>query len=193
VIAVIPARGGSRRIPKKNIKKFHDIPIIAYSIEAAEKSGLFDRIIVSTDDTSIANVARRYGAEIHVRPKALADNNIGTQEVAQDVLKTVSADPDYSCVIYATSPLLAVEDLRRGLDLLKSNRSLSYAYSTDELGSDAGCFYWGKTWSFICGDPLHENSINVPISEDRVCDINTFDDWNRALEMHKKLGGNHGS
>ncbi|DAB32064.1 MAG TPA: pseudaminic acid cytidylyltransferase, partial [Sulfurospirillum sp. UBA11407] len=73
-VAIIPARGGSKRIPKKNIKEFCGKPMIAYSIEAAKKSELFDKIVVSTDDESIAQVAKSFGAEVLKRPKELADD-----------------------------------------------------------------------------------------------------------------------
>ena len=93
----------------------------------------------------------------------------------------------YACVLYATSPLLSPYDLRRGFKLLKSNRSKHYAVSVGKDGVDSGNFYIGKTESFINGVPLEGNSINVPLDEDRVCDINTMDDWKRAEKMFKKL------
>lgn len=81
-IAVIPARGGSKRIPRKNIKSFHGKHMIAWSIEAARSSGLFDRIVVSTDDTEIAEVAKAWGAEVpFMRPEALSDDHAGTTPV----------------------------------------------------------------------------------------------------------------
>ncbi len=109
-IAIIPARGGSTRIPKKNIKDFLGKPIIAYSIETAKKSNLFDSVIVSTDDEEIASVARKYGAEIpFIRPKELADNYTDTGDVithAIEFLKAKGEQFDYVCTIYATAPLL---------------------------------------------------------------------------------------
>ena len=87
-LAVIPARGGSKRIPKKNIKDFCGQPIIAYSIQVAKNSGLFDRIIVSTDDEEIAEVSRQYGAEIpFMRPQELADDYTGTNAVMKHALE----------------------------------------------------------------------------------------------------------
>ena len=80
-VAIIPARGGSRRILHKNIREFMGRPIIAYSIEAAQKSGLFEDIIVSTDSEEIAQVAANYDAHVSFRPPALCHNDIGTQEV----------------------------------------------------------------------------------------------------------------
>ena len=87
-VAIIPARGGSKRIPKKNIKEFFGKPIIAYSIEAAQKCKLFDRIIVSTDSSEIAEVAKKYGAEIpFMRPAQLADDLTHTDTVILHALK----------------------------------------------------------------------------------------------------------
>lgn len=83
-VAVIPARGGSKRIPRKNIKEFCGKPMIAYSIEAAIISGCFDKVIVSTDDTEIAEVARAYGAEVpFIRPEELSNDYAGTIPVIQ--------------------------------------------------------------------------------------------------------------
>ncbi len=80
-IAIIPARGGSKRVPRKNIKAFHGRPMIAYSIQAALESGLFTRVVVSTDDAEIAEVARSWGAEVpFLRPAELADDHAGTVE-----------------------------------------------------------------------------------------------------------------
>ena len=83
-IAIIPARGGSKRIPRKNIKEFYGKPLIAYSIQAALESKLFDKVIVSTDDEEIANIAKKYGAEVpFMRPKELSDDFTGTGEVVK--------------------------------------------------------------------------------------------------------------
>src|SRR5580704_4424133 len=87
-VAVIPARGGSKRIPRKNIRSFQGKPIIGYSIECALRSGLFGRVIVSTDDSRIAEVARDFGAEVpFVRPAALADDHAGTIEVIANAVE----------------------------------------------------------------------------------------------------------
>ena len=88
-LCVIPARGGSKRIPKKNIKDFFGKPLIAYSIETAIKSDLFDKIVVSTDSKEIAKVATKYGAEVQLRPDNLSDDFTGTFDVVRYVVKTV--------------------------------------------------------------------------------------------------------
>lgn len=131
-LAVIPARGGSKRIPRKNIRPFHGRPIIAWSIEAALRTGLFDRVIVSTDDPEIAEVSRREGAEIpFLRPANLADDRTGTNAVVAHAL-THFAESDQPveqvCCIYATAPFVTADLLREGYDRLLA-RGHGYAFS----------------------------------------------------------------
>ena len=85
-VAIIPARGGSKRIPRKNIKEFYGKPLISYSIETALASNLFDRVVVSTEDSQIASISESYGAEVQMRPKELSDDYTGTFEVTEYVL-----------------------------------------------------------------------------------------------------------
>lgn len=131
-LAVIPARGGSKRIPHKNIKNFCGKPIIAYSIETAIKSGLFDKVIVTTDDPEIAKVAEQCGAEIpFVRPKELSDDFTGTVPViahAIGAMQQLGFDIKEVCCIYATAPFILAEDLQQGLKLLSEYQS-DYAFS----------------------------------------------------------------
>lgn len=121
-LAVIPARGGSKRIPHKNIKDFCGKPIIAWSIEAALGSGCFDRVIVSTDDAKIAEVARRWGAEVpFVRPAELSDDFVGTAPVVRHAIEWFAEQGihfEQVCCIYATAPFVTADDIRRGLDIL---------------------------------------------------------------------------
>ncbi|WP_201508392.1 pseudaminic acid cytidylyltransferase [Psychrobacter alimentarius] len=130
-IAVIPARGGSKRIPRKNIKMFHGRPLISYSIEAAIKSKCFDRIIVSTDDEEIAEVALSFGAEVpFLRNKELSNDFAGTTPVIQDtILKLDDSDIEYVCCIYATAPMLSEQDIRTGLDIIQLKEEFDYAFS----------------------------------------------------------------
>jgi pseudaminic acid cytidylyltransferase len=137
-IAIIPARGGSKRIPRKNIKPFQGKPMIAWSIEAARTSGLFDHIIVSTDDAEIADVARQFGAEVpFVRPASLSDDHAGTTEVIAHATQW-ALDQGWPveavCCIYATAPFLQPADLARGISSLRSG-DWAYAFSvTDYAG-----------------------------------------------------------
>lgn len=126
-VALIPARGGSKRIPRKNVKLFAGRPMIAHSLRAAQAAGVFDRIIVSTDDAEIASVAREQGAEVpFLRPAELADDLAGTDAVlvhALDWLAARGTPADRFCCIYATAPFLQAEDLRRGLAELEAHRA----------------------------------------------------------------------
>ena len=123
-LAVIPARGGSKRIPRKNIKPFAGKPLIAYSIEAAKATGLFDKIIVSTDDDEVKQVATEFGADVpFLRPKALSDDYTGTRPVTNHAIEYCSAhffEPEFCCCIYATAPFLEAEFLRLGYQKLKA-------------------------------------------------------------------------
>ena len=134
-VAIIPARGGSQRIPRKNIKLFNGEPMIAHSIRAALASGAFDQVVVSTDDEEIADVARHYGAEVpFMRPADLADAFTGTAAVIQHALGALSYSFDYACCIYATAPLLQARYLRQGLEALEAAAEKSYAFSVCSFG-----------------------------------------------------------
>lgn len=131
-VAIIPARGGSKRIPRKNIKAFCGKPMIAWSIEAAKASGCFDRIIVSTDDDEIAAVAREYGAETpFVRSVELSNDYAGTLPVirhAVEWLEEHDTTVDKACCLYATAPFVIAHDLKQGLDILLQ-QGCDYAFS----------------------------------------------------------------
>jgi N-acylneuraminate cytidylyltransferase len=122
-LAVIPARGGSKRIPRKNIREFCGKPIIAWSIEAALDSGCFDRVLVSTDDPEIAMVARAHGVETpFVRPPELADDHTPTAPVVAHAIAWLEEHDNAvqaACCIYATAPFCRAEDLQQGLRLLE--------------------------------------------------------------------------
>ncbi|MFZ2542059.1 MAG: pseudaminic acid cytidylyltransferase [Gallionella sp.] len=137
-IAVIPARGGSKRIPRKNINNFCGKPIIAWSIEAARSTGLFDHIIVSTDDLEIAEVAKSCGAEIPFsRPPELSNDYAGTTEVIAHATQWAldsGLELDAVCCIYATAPLIQVDDLKRGLVALESGE-WDYAFSVTDFAA----------------------------------------------------------
>jgi len=133
-IAIIPARGGSKRIPRKNIKDFFGKPLIAHSIETALKSKLFDKIIVTTDDEEIASIAKAYGAEVpFLRPKELSDDFSGTQAVinhALSWLKEHGKQFEYVCTIYATAPLLKPQFLVEGYNALQSSTAINVFSAT---------------------------------------------------------------
>tara|TARA_B100000575_G_C23053322_1_gene606343 strand:- start:209 stop:904 length:696 start_codon:yes stop_codon:yes gene_type:complete len=131
-LCVIPARGNSKRIIKKNIKVFCGKPIIGWSIEAAIASKCFDKIIVSTDDSEIADLAKTFGAEApYLRPKRLSDDYTETVKVISHSIKWEMENykkPDYVCCIYATAPFIQFNDLRKGLEILQSN-NCEYVFS----------------------------------------------------------------
>ena len=109
-ICVIPARGGSKGVSKKNIRPIMGKPLIAYTIESALKSKIFSHVIVSTEDPKIASISKKYGAEVpFMRPKKLADDYTGTSLVVKNVIKTLQdkgEDISYVCCIYATAPFI---------------------------------------------------------------------------------------
>ncbi len=131
-LAIIPARGGSKRIPRKNIRLFCGKPMIAYAIEVALATQLFDKVIVSTEDEEIAAIANQWGAETpFLRPAALADDYTNTNDVIKHAIEyflTQDREVDCVCCIYATTPFLKPEYLQQGYHKLKEN-DCSYVFS----------------------------------------------------------------
>ena len=130
-ICIIPARGGSKRIPRKNIKFFMGKPIMAYSIEAALQSGLFDEVMVSTDDADFAEVAKQYGASVpFLRSEATANDYAGTADVMFEVLdeyKKLGMEFDRFCCLYSTAPFVTPERLRESYDLINDDIDASFS------------------------------------------------------------------
>ena len=135
-IAIIPARGGSKRIPKKNIKLFHGKPLIAYSIEKALASNLFTKVVVSSDDEDIAQISKEYGAEVpFIRSRELSDDFTSSGDVVKDAVKKLQdmgENFDYVCTIYATAPLLDIKYLKDGYEKLK-NSDARMAFSVTSM------------------------------------------------------------
>lgn len=125
-VAIIPARGGSKRIPGKNVKEFAGKPIIAYAVDAAKQTGIFDRIMVTTDSQKIADVAEQHGAEVpFLRPADLSDDHTPTAPViahAVDWLRKNGEDVDYACCIYATAAFVRPIYIKQGYDIITENR-----------------------------------------------------------------------
>jgi N-acylneuraminate cytidylyltransferase len=134
---VIPARGGSKRIPRKNIKNFCGKPMLVWSIELAHASACFDRILVSTDDEEIAAVARAGGAETpFMRPAALADDHTGTVAVVAHAIRAMESQGQvfsHICCIYPTAPLLQPGSLREAYERLVAARA-SFAFGAVPYG-----------------------------------------------------------
>ena len=137
-IAVIPARGGSKRIPRKNIKLFAGKPMIAWSIEAAKSSGLFDHIIVSTDNSEIAEIARDFKAEVpFIRPEELSNDFAATTPVIAHATQWAldqGLDITTVCCIYATAPFIQINDLERGWRALNSG-DWNYAFTVTDFAA----------------------------------------------------------
>ena len=182
-IAIIPARGGSRRIPGKNIKEFHGKPIICYSIETAKESGLFESVIVSTDDHDIAEVAKACEAEVRWRSTEFCENGVGTQEVMAHELMGIAVHPDaIACCIYPCAPLLTCYELKQAFHIVSTLKA-PYVFATTNNGKDAGQFYMGRSKTFV-----REISLSVPgvmaIVMDTI-DINTPEDWEKAEALYE--------
>lgn len=186
-VAIIPARGGSRRIPRKNIRPFHGKPIIAYSIEAALKAD-FDRVIVSTDDDEIADVAESFGASVLRRPAEMARDEIGTQEVMKHAVKSLELQfSDALCCLYATCPMVDETDLHTAA-WIQVCRPATFvvAVGTNPL-RDAGAFYFGTAYDFMMHPLYGIRTAIFPIEEWRCIDINTEEDFRRAEAMYAAL------
>ena len=139
VLCVIPARGGSKRIPRKNIRNFCGKPMIAWSIEAALCSGSFDQVIVSTDDIEIAETSRHWGAEVpFMRPSELADDFAGTSVVVAHAVKWYldhGEDVNSVCCLYATAPFIEPADIQQGLDLLTNVAANRFVFTATAYAS----------------------------------------------------------
>jgi pseudaminic acid cytidylyltransferase len=137
-LAVIPARGGSKRIHKKNIKLFDGRPMIAYAITAAVSSGLFEHVIVSTDDDEIATLAKAGGVEVpFIRPKELADDHTPTVPViahAIEECRKLGWEFENVCCIYPAAPFVQVEDIKTALEML-TNQQAPYCFPITEFPS----------------------------------------------------------
>lgn len=132
-MAVIPARGGSKRIPGKNIRPFAGKPMLAWTLEAALASGCFDRIVVSTDDEAIARMAQDHGAEVpFLRAASLADDHTPTIPVIADAIRrsqSLGWMPEQVCCLYATAPFLQAGDIRAAMERLLADSNLDYVFA----------------------------------------------------------------
>jgi N-acylneuraminate cytidylyltransferase len=184
-IVVIPARGGSVRIPNKNLKPFHGKPIIQYSIEAAREAGC--DVVVSTDDAAIASFALDHGALVHMRGWDDPDGSVGTQEVTARVLKTLDPDVDEIVVtLYATAPGVTGTLLREAIaDFQHVYRRVAWVVgSYPHRVEDCGAFYIGRAADYLHGSALvWHTTVAYPVPGH--IDINTPDDWQRYEQMYR--------
>jgi len=181
LVAIIPARGGSKRIPRKNIREFMGKPVIAYSIEAALS---FDALVyVSTDDAEIAFVAREFGASVIERPAELADDRTGTPEVMAHAVKRLGRgllEIHKVACIYPCAPLIDAGELMRGHGyILQDDVHYAFSIGTDPL-RDAGQWYWATARTWERQEPIFSpRSRMIPVRY--AIDINTEADWQLAL------------
>lgn len=199
-VCVIPARGGSRRVPRKNIMPFAGKPMLAHPIQAAKDSKLFSEIYVSTEDEEIAAVAWKLGARVIARPPELAKNDVGTQAVMRHAVERLHLRPDVEvCCIYATTPLLRAEDLLKARHLLEPEKRPSnpltiyrfnYVIAVEEGPDlkDIGWFYYGLARCFAADTPLWgPYSRQYMVEKTRAIGINTPEDWALAEIAYKQM------
>ena len=151
VLGVITARGGSKGIPGKNIKDLCGQPLIAYTIKAAQESGVFDRIILSTDDEKIAGVAKKYGCEVpFMRPAELAQDDTPHLPVMQHAVKWMKENqdyhPDYAAILQPTAPLRQPWHIKEALDLLLKQKADSVVAVTEIPG------HFSPYWAVTCDE-----------------------------------------
>ena len=221
-LAIIPARGGSKRIPRKNIRDFCGRPMISYAIEAAKNSGVFQKIIVSTDDQEICDISKNLGADVpFLRPNDISDDYTPITPVINHVLDSLEDDVKrYKniCCIYPCAPLLLGTDLSESLRFMdelgvescipmceflsapqrafrvdkdfKLNwvnplHRLTRTQDLEKLYHDVGTFCWASREKWMEGDI--SDGVAFIMSNQRVVDIDTNEDWDRAEVLYRIL------
>lgn len=190
-ICVIPARGGSTRIPRKNIRAFRGVPMIQRAIQTAMDSGLFNAVVVSTDDSEIAQLSKSLGAQVIQRPFDLCHDLVGTQEVVRHACLSMGLpNDDMVMCLYPCTPLITGKDIVQSMVALQFGGK-PFVTTVDSGGNDAGAIYWGWAGVFKGGLDLEPNSTPHKIA--RACDINTEEDWARAEAMFDEMPGAGGN
>ena len=213
-ICVIPARGGSKRIPLKNIRNFCGKPVITYSIESAIKSKCFKKVIVSTDNKKIREIAISSGADVpFTRPKELSDDFSTTMAVIKHAIEWFQSKGEKIenvCCLYPTAPFVLPKDIKSGLKMLNDNIGyyalpvVKYPQNVlemnhpeninlrsqdlDEIWHDAGQYCWGRVNAWLEEKPiLTSNPIPITLSRYKAQDIDTEEDWFQAELIFKSL------
>ena len=213
-LCVIPARGGSKRIPRKNVKDFLGKPLIAYSIEAALNSGVFERVIVSTDDAEIADVAVKFGAQVpFVRDAALSDDYATSSDAVADAARRLGGGYAHVCCLYATAPLITAygkfkeaeceflfsatefdfpiqRAIRLGEDgavsMFYPQFALTRSQDLERAYHDAGAFYFGRREAWLDKKPIFApHSRAFLLPRNLVCDIDTPEDFEFAQKLYR--------
>lgn len=183
-ICIIPARGGSVRIPGKNFKPFHGVPMVKRAVDKAVATRLFDMVIVSTDDERVVTAL---GPDVHphlsVHHRMPDDGTKGTQELAAEVLAWAGHDVSIVCVLYPCTPLLTVDELADGYRWLHIAWA-PYFFTADDDGVDQGGAYWGWARNFERRVPLDPGSW---LGARHHFDINEQDEWDRAERIYGEL------
>jgi CMP-N,N'-diacetyllegionaminic acid synthase len=197
ILAIIPARGGSKRLPKKNIKELGGKPLIAYSIEHAQKSQHINRVVVSTDDPEIAEVAKKYGAEVpFLRPSELAQDDTSDLPVFQHALVWLrdneGYEPDVVVQLRPTSPLRKVEDVDKAIEALINHSEADSARTIIEPQSSPYKMYLIKQDEFL--EPLMKDIDKINIADQKLPKvyrhIGTADVvWPRTILDKKHMSG----
>lgn len=191
IVAIIPARGGSTGLPRKNIKSLAGKPLIAYSIEAALKSKYIDKVIVSTEDEEIAEISRRYGAEVIERPKELAKDITPTEPVLEHILEWLKEDEGYKSdiiiLLQPTSPLRNSKHIDEALDIF-----LNRDYDSLLSVCPSSAFLWriGETSAY----PVNYDFKNRPRRQDKEPEYREngalyITTYNNFMKNHNRLGG----
>lgn len=185
-ICVIPAKGTSTRVPKKNIREFFGKPIIAYSIEAARESKCFDEIWVSTDSKEVVRTVEPLDVLIHWRGADLCEDSVGPLDVAREVVRKLKADE--VAVIYATAPLVSHLDIIEARRVMwRKNCKYCVSVGTDPFLHDAAQFFWARTTALLNKVPeFDRHTVMYRIPPERDIDINTEEDWLMAEQKYKR-------
>ena len=208
-VCVIPARGGSKRILRKNLKEFCGKPILSYSLSNAKKSGIFQNIVVSSEDAEILEFAKKAGVSTFERPKELSDDYTGTRAVIVNAIESLGIPKEtFVCCLYATAPLLDFRILREAFEVAQSraqdcfrafiiaqgrNQMLFREYFTkrsqdlEKVYHDAGQFYFARAGVWQERENIFEDSVSFLLPQARVADIDTMEDWNLAELKFKQL------
>jgi pseudaminic acid cytidylyltransferase len=223
IFAIIPARGGSQRIKKKNIKKFYSKPILYWTIKVLRQSRLFSKIVLSTDDNQIKKIGEQLGFDYIIsRPANLSNNYTPTKPVIEHAINFLKTKfkIKYVCCVYPCNPFLNSLDLKKSFKILKKNQknfvfpiteythpiqrafklakknkliflSKKYALTrTQDLVKsyhDVGQFYWGSVTNWLSKKKIYSNGIGLTIPKWRVVDIDSLQDWKRAVLLFKVL------
>jgi len=180
-LAVIPARGGSKRVPGKNLKNLGGKPLVLWTVEAAQQAREIDRLVVSTEDPEIGMVCRNAGAEVLRRPSSLALDHIWSAPVVKHALETVALEgyhPEWVCLLHPTSPFRTGADIDACLTACRSWLGSVVSFTDDDLN---GAIYVTRTAMFLAHGSFMQAPI-LPYTMDAVrgIDIDTPADFERA-------------